>query len=182
MDENERKIFLREIIYDYDFALLKFLYMEDRLLKLNDFPDEFKKLAPQVGNSINDGNLIQSLFRLRPFIDNENSGQYQINDIGRIHYENSVEQKYKEEEFKNSMSSGAHINVLGDNAFIANQSSFLDKVIAKPIKEINTNTNPKIHKNKSWLEIAAWIAGIIGTIILLYQFIGGHLGLLWRHF
>jgi len=74
---------------DYDLALIGFLFNRNDFVKLEDFPETLKVCAPQYGNSINDGNLMQSLFRLRAYI-SEQFGWYIINDIGKTYYQNKI--------------------------------------------------------------------------------------------
>ena len=47
----------------------------------------------QIGNSINDGNLIHALIGFKIFIENKNNGEYQITSMGKVHYESLVEEK-----------------------------------------------------------------------------------------
>lgn len=59
---------------------------------------------------------------------------------------------------------------IGDNYGNYNQSSSRDNALTNPITQAINPTNDTKPPKKSWLEIASWAAGIIATIIALYEF------------
>lgn len=89
LDKKELTQIQALVFADYDLSLIEFLYIRNDYVQLHDFPKILKDFAPQHGNSINDGNLLHSLFRLRRYIDQQ-SDWYVINDIGKAFYENQI--------------------------------------------------------------------------------------------
>ncbi|MDF2189843.1 hypothetical protein [Paraflavitalea sp. CAU 1676] len=86
-DLEQRELeFIHNLVFDdYDLALIGFLYNRNDFVRLEDFPEILKTMAPQHGKAINDGNLLQSLYRLKPYIDDQYQW-YIINDTGKAFY------------------------------------------------------------------------------------------------
>lgn len=86
-EEREIQLIQKSIFENYDFALIQFLFNRGERVYIDDFPEILKAEAPKHGNSINDGNLFQSLFRLKNKINNYNNNSFELNENGKAFFE-----------------------------------------------------------------------------------------------
>lgn len=157
--EKELSKFHNEIKINYDFAVLKFLYRENKLLTIDDFPENLKSFVPGV-DRINDGSLSQALIKLKQFVDNTNVGQYIINETGKVHYENLVYKDNKKE--KEFLETNNHGTVL-------QQRDFNGKVLQEPDL---INETPMKNKKPGWPLLLGISAGIILIVLSVLKAVG----------
>jgi hypothetical protein len=164
---------------EFELALLDFLYYRPHLVHLEDFPDLLKQHAPQHGNSINNGNLIQYLWKLeqKGYVHHPFNNWYGLHETGRAFYEHQIMKYNKAQEQQgkslkiispitiNQFSGGNNqVNSPGASMEISSQvpGGASEELAKEQLKDW-----PKAKKNRKWTLI--WtVIGVIAGLAALY--------------
>lgn len=190
--ENEELEKLQENIFEsYDLAIIQFLYNRQYPIHLDDFPELLILEAPQHGNSINKGNIINYLYKNRKYI-NEEYGFYSLNDKGKAYYKSLIKQKESRKEiaiqqhFEHHIGDKIQNTTHGEGSFIAGRdittelkkqekliSELDDKLKQAQLELTKEQTKLTVLQSKEirdkWkIGILSWFGGIFSAIIIAY--------------
>lgn len=111
---------------EFEMAVMDFLFHRPHLVKLDDFPEMLVKKAPQYGNTVGYGSLIQALHQMDAYIEKPEMQWYTLSELGRDMYE-----------MKKGKTSASRTQARAsvDNSFTAEEkiqmNAKLDEILAK---------------------------------------------------
>lgn len=169
---------------EFELALLDFLYYRPHLVHMEDFPDLLKRHAPQHGNSFNDGNISQYLWKLeqKGHVHHPFSNWYGLHETGRAFYEHQImkfnrikEQEGKYQEVISPITinqfSGGNNQVNSPGALIRNISPVEGDASEELAKE-QLKDWPKAKRNRKWTLFWTVVGVIVGLAALYFAWRG----------
>lgn len=100
--EHQNEDLAYENVYDdYEYSILKYLYVNNWGISLDDFPNIMMKEVPEKTYGVEEGNLLEYLESQKQYIDKDlQNHRYKLNNFGKRRYRYLTDKKIAEKEAK----------------------------------------------------------------------------------
>lgn len=149
IEDKNKELAYEDVFDDYDYSVLKYLYVNDWGIRINEFPAITFKEVPDKETIYDESNLTSYLYSKRPYIDNINDC-YKLNEEGKRNYLFLTKKKIAEKEAavnQNKSMSADNIN------YFANGGTVGDMFIKNDIATKTISTIQQKPSDKKWIRV-----------------------------